>query len=425
MNANTFSLLNSAWCLSDSYAQGMLPMLFNILEQGTFEKVEKIDFFSVFNLEQASHTVGGSSATDSPYVAIIDIKHPIFKYDQNCGPVGTRTLKNRLENIKNDPNLKGVVFDIDSGGGQAIGTPEFHEYLLSYPKPTVTYTDGTLASAAYYIASATKYIIAEKNTMDIGSTGTMMNKVDLTGKMAKEGVVIEQVYATKSTKKNAISRITDKEEQKKAVVVKYLDPLNEIFLNHIIEARDITNEDVLEGDIFGAKKALENGLIDGIGTLQTAIDKVIELSDTNPPKPNKKEMKQKELPLVQAALGLTAALGANENGTYLNETQLSALETKLADSNSLIQTLKNDHAVDMDALKANLTKIEGDFSAEKEAKEALFQKLGLEATATQNDALSKIADLNAAPGAAHGNPPSDPAAVQNESVDYNSSIYNL
>jgi protease-4 len=73
-----------------------------------------------------------------------------------------------MKSYAQDPNCIGVVLDIDSGGGQVSGTPEFYDYIASFKKPVVAYTDGLMCSAAYYIGSATSHIIANKRADAIG-----------------------------------------------------------------------------------------------------------------------------------------------------------------------------------------------------------------------------------------------------------------
>jgi protease-4 len=36
-----------------------------------------------------------------------------------------------MKSYAQDPNCIGVVLDIDSGGGQVSGTPEFYDYIAS------------------------------------------------------------------------------------------------------------------------------------------------------------------------------------------------------------------------------------------------------------------------------------------------------
>src|SRR5690606_17401766 len=129
----------------------------NVLN-GRIEASKQPEAFKVFG---DNNIVGYNLNDDEPnekYVMVHPIKSSIFKYNQECGPRGTKHHQKVIQSYLNDPLCAGVVLDIDSGGGQVAGTPEFHDFLLSAKKPVETYTDGYLCSAAYYIGSATKSI---------------------------------------------------------------------------------------------------------------------------------------------------------------------------------------------------------------------------------------------------------------------------
>ena len=143
-----------------------------------------------------------------------------------------------------DAQCKGVVLDIDSGGGQVSGTPEFHDFIKEYSKPVVAYTDGYMCSAAYYIGSAADHIIANKRADKIGSIGTMISFLDLTGYYEKKGAKMITAYATKSTEKN--KSFEDLLSGKPETYIKNeLDPITETFHSDMKAARTNLDEAVL------------------------------------------------------------------------------------------------------------------------------------------------------------------------------------
>ena len=203
---NLHSLINGKWFIHEPYGYALLPSLFTVLK-GNSLKIKATDRKpEAFVLLQDTAPVAASSFnskdTAKDFVLRIDLKNPIYKYSQECGPQGTKSKMNIMEQFKNDPNCKGVVLDIDSGGGQVSGTPEFYDYIKNFGKPVVAYTDGLMCSAAYYIGSAANHIIANKRADHIGSIGTIIHFIDLTGYYEKEGAKVITEYATKSTEKN-------------------------------------------------------------------------------------------------------------------------------------------------------------------------------------------------------------------------------
>jgi len=407
---NLHSLLNGRWFIHESYGHSLLPSLNSILK-GNSLKIEKEDkkpeaFVIPVGKSPIIASAFSNSDDNNDYVLVIDLKNPIYKYSQECGPQGTKSKMNIMDRYKNDAYCKGIVLDIDSGGGQVAGTPEFYDYVREYPKPIVAYTDGLMCSAAYYIGSAASYIVANKRADHIGSIGTMIFFIDFTGWYEKEGAKVITEYATKSTDKNK-----DYEELIKGNPEHYiknqLDPITEDFINDIKAVRSKVNEEVFTGKTYSASDSINMGLVDEIGTLQTAIDKVFALAKQSSNQNLNTDM-SKQLVKVQAVLGLDAPLASTaENGSYLNAEQLDALENgfvELEASNATLQT-------ELDAATAN-TEVKDQLTASKEtviAVEAsidtMLTSAGLDVGGTLTEKTAALSAKVAEMGKADGSKP--------------------
>ena len=335
--SNLYSLLNKPWYIEQNYGNSHLSLIFNILEgkQIASEKPAKNKLIKL-------HAMGGSvneTSDTAQSIAILSIKNPIVKHDQFCGPQGTKSMMRELNSILKDDSIAGVVLDIDSGGGQVSGTPEFYDYLKAYSKPVVAYTDGLMCSAAYYIASAASHIIANKRADAIGSIGAYAQILDLEGYYEKMGAKIHTMYASKSTEKNKAYREVLAGNHKE-YIKEELDPIVEDFIFDIKAARSGISEDVFKGAVYNSAVSLEKGLIDEIGTMQTAIDKVFELSKNNKNQNNFKIM-NKKFARVQAVLGLETNFESNESGVFIAEEQLDLLETAFETQETAIADATN------------------------------------------------------------------------------------
>lgn len=372
---NLHSLLSGKWFIDSVYANSLMPALVTILN-GNKLNVDNNSISKEFSFVDKQNNITAASTNNSSsnesYVLIVSLKNPIYKYNQECGPRGTRSKMNTIKSYEADPNCKGIVLDIDSGGGQVSGTPEFHDFLKNYSKPIVTYTDGIMASAAYYIGCATNHIIANKRADAIGSIGTMISFLDMTGYYEKKGAKVITEYATKSTNKNKDFR--DLLEGKPENYIKnQLDPITDTFHNDVKSVRPNLTEDVLKGGIYNPEESLKNGLIDELGTMQDAINKVFELSSKNKntnPKTNNMA-KEIKAPSIQNALGYEAPFQSNENGVFLQEAELETVENALTTANENVTNITaerdtaNQNVTDAtSAIDAALTEAEIDFTAE-------------------------------------------------------------
>ena len=331
--SNLHTLLNKPWYIEQNYGAAHFPLVFNILKGNTpiiQEASEKKETILTYVGMGASQ----STSSTAQQVAVLSIKNPIVKHDQFCGPQGTKSMMRELESLKNNDAIAGVVLDIDSGGGQVSGTPEFYDYLKSFEKPLVAYTDGLMCSAAYYIGSAADHIVANKRADAIGSIGAYTQILDVTGFYAKKGATLHTIYASKSTEKNKAYRDALNGDYE-SYINKELDPIVETFHSDMLAVRPNLSEATLKGGTWSGDKALAEGLIDEVGTIQTAIDKVFELSDTKTTNTHTMSTNRENL---QAVLGLDAPLAATEEGSYLNDAQLTTIEDTMANHATALQT---------------------------------------------------------------------------------------
>jgi len=356
---NLHSLINGRWFIYEPYGHSLLPSLHTILGGNSvplkLEDREPDLYISTKSSNKANVVAAyndGHKSNDN-YVAIINLKDPIYKYNQECGPRGTKSKMLSMQNFENDPNCIGVVLDIDSGGGQVSGTPEFYDYIRNFSKPVVSYTDGMMCSAAYYIGAASSWIIANKRADAIGSIGVMVYFINTEGIFVNQGATVITEYATKSTEKNrAFEELLDGKPE--LYIKTELDPIADEFISDIKTVRTSVPEDVFKGGTWNANEALANNLIDEIGSLQIAIDKVFELSESSNSNNNinskskKKSMakKTKKFSAIQGILGIegdgidTISTMTGKTGVQITEAQLETLENALVEKDANVTKVK-------------------------------------------------------------------------------------
>ena len=400
---NLHSLLSGKWFIEGAYAKSLLPSLSLVL-QGEIKEQKKEDittFISASTGKTIDASVIFSEDNTEDYVSIISLKSPIYKYDQACGPRGTKSVMQKLNRLSNESGCKGVVLDIDSGGGQVSGTPELHDAILNFSKPIVAYTDGYMCSAAYYIGAATNHIVANKRADHIGSIGTMISFVDLTGYYEKQGAKVITEYATKSTEKNRNfeNLLAGKPED---YIKNELDPINETFHEDIKNARPDISEEVFAGATWNGPDALDKKLIDQLGTLEDAINKVIELSNNNKSKTQNNMSTQRER--IQAVLGLEEPLATTDNGSYLNEAQLDSIEEQLTANADTIATLTAQLEEAQNASSEDLQVAQTTIAGIETSVNSMLEEAGLDVQGTLDekvDSLSaKVTEMANADGAA-------------------------
>lgn len=412
MNKNLHTLLAGPLYINEMYGASLVPSIYRTLIGNSIED-KSIEQLMIEKQSANENTSVNSSANK---VVVVDFNQPVLKFDYGYW-LGTKTYTKILNQLANDDTVAGVVLNIDSGGGQVYGTPEFYDYILNYPKPIVAYTDGYMCSGAYYIAAATQKIIANKRADAIGSIGAYATIVDSNGIWEHFGAKVHTIYATKSTEKNSEYREVIDNSNYEPYIKNQLDPIVETFVTDMKFTRPQISEDCFKGGTWTGEQSLQLGLVDANGTIQDAINSVFELSKakkSSNQKPNT-NMNTKSLPKVEAVLGLEASLALTDDGSYLNEEQLETIEARLdtlETENSNLQTQMDDaataHQTAIDAVNAQLTEATNNATAMETSVDAIMTNLGLPVQGTITEKLAAIDAKATVIGKLDGGKPTNP-----------------
>ncbi|ECC7178793.1 S49 family peptidase [Salmonella enterica] len=112
------------------------------------------------------------------------------------GMTGYDGITARLQQAMDDPEVKGILLDIDSPGGQGAGAFDCADmiYRLGQQKPVWALANDQSCSAAMLLASACSRRLVTQ-TARIGSVGVVMAHTSYAGKLEQEGVEITLIYS--------------------------------------------------------------------------------------------------------------------------------------------------------------------------------------------------------------------------------------
>lgn len=217
-----------------------------------------------FFAQSDNATMTGNS--DHGYVSLVYL-------DGMIGPgqdFSARNVLPLLEKAFSDKNAKGVVLDINSGGGTPVQAAIIHDAIVrlknKYHKKVVVIGEDMLASGAYYVAVAADKIYVNENGIT-GSIGVIMKDFGLVDLIKKVGV--ERRVYTSGVNKDRLDQFLP---QTPADVAKVRQVIGEIHTNfeHVVEAGRKgklagQSDQLFSGDFWSAPSALKLGLIDGLG----------------------------------------------------------------------------------------------------------------------------------------------------------------
>lgn len=218
-------------------------------------------------------------------IAIVDIDSIIFSKDDiftmMFGFSSQERIKANIMDALKDQEVKGIILNIDSPGGVALGTSELSDFILQAKKekPIWAYVSGMAASAAYWIGSSVDKIIANKTAL-IGSIGVVttipfQEKADIMGYRNYE------IVSSNAENKRPIP--TTEEGMK--VIRKELDAIEYEFISAVASNRGVSTDYVKSnfgrGGVFIAKEALQNSMIDQIDNFDDVLLAFSEFLENN------------------------------------------------------------------------------------------------------------------------------------------------
>jgi ClpP class serine protease len=218
------------------------------------------------------------SRIPSGAIGMVNITGPVTKYGDMCawGSVDHVATISRLANA---PNIKGIIINLDSPGGEAAGTAMLADAIkaASTAKPVIAVIDdGIAASAGMWIASAAQEIYTTQKTDMVGSVGVYTTIADWYGYFEKEGLNVRDIYAPQSTDKNLDYK--EALQGNDELVKEDLKVLAQEFIDTVRRNRagKINGDSWTTGKMFYSKDAIKIGLIDG----QKSFDQVVRRMDT-------------------------------------------------------------------------------------------------------------------------------------------------
>lgn len=210
-------------------------------------------------------------------VAVIPITGPIFPranlFTWISGATSIEILAKDFNAALENPAVKAIVLNIDSPGGETTGISEFANmvYAARGKKPVTAYVYGLGASAAYWIASAAERIVMADIAL-VGCIGVVSVMTDARERDKKSGIVTHEIVSSRTPKKRP--DITT--DAGKAQVQKIVDDLADVFISTVARNRGVTEEKVQsdygQGDVMLGAVALDAGMVDEIGNLESVIE---------------------------------------------------------------------------------------------------------------------------------------------------------
>ena len=204
--------------------------------------------------------------------------------DEGSDGITTPDMIKTINKIHKDEDVKAVVLRVNSPGGSANASEQiWHAITTLQAKgmPVVVSMGDYAASGGYYISCCADYIYAEPTTLtgSIGIFGTVPNF-----KKIREKVGVDMDMVKTNTYSGMVTSMVmngmNKNEQ--ALMQAMIERGYDLFTKRCAEGRDMTQDAIKavgEGRVWLGKDAVNIGLVDELGNINSAIEKAAQLAE--------------------------------------------------------------------------------------------------------------------------------------------------
>lgn len=243
-----------------------------------FGSDEEKGFKSIDYQDYASGLVDRFNRKGENKIAIVNIEGEITMGESLENTAGAETIVAQLQRVKQDKTVRGLVLRINSPGGSALASELIRQEVEAIQQsgiPVVTSMGGMAASGGYWIAATSDAILADRNTLtgSIGIFGVMFN-LEKTAK--KIGVQEDGIATSKLAEISSLKPLSD--EQKELIQMSVEQGYRE-FLDLVSRGRKIDRQEVdklAQGQVWLGEVAKEKGLVDQLGSLDDALNVMVE-----------------------------------------------------------------------------------------------------------------------------------------------------
>jgi signal peptide peptidase SppA len=181
--------------------------------------------------------------------------------EKMTGAVDVSDIADTIDEYSMNPQVTRIAFQVSSPGGTVTGVEELANKVRNIAKPTMSYSDTEMASAAYWVAAAADKVVASPSST-VGSVGVYMVVADYSEAAKAEGI---KMIVIKAGQHKAIgvpgAEVTDAHQ---AHLQEGVDEIHADFKAAVLKTRKMVKAEDMEGQVFSGKQAAQRGLVTGL-----------------------------------------------------------------------------------------------------------------------------------------------------------------
>ena len=215
--------------------------------------------------------------SDGKHTALVELEGVI----DAKGDASAENINDALQSAFKDKNTQGVILRINSPGGSPVQSGIINDEVRRlrgvYPNtPLYVVVEDICASGGYFVAASADKIYVNKASL-VGSIGVLMDGFGFAGSMEMLGV--ERRLLTAGGNKGFMDPFSPVDAKQKDYALAMLNDIHQQFIDVVKQGRGERlkdDPDLFSGLVWTGQKAVELGLADGYGSIESVARDVIK-----------------------------------------------------------------------------------------------------------------------------------------------------
>lgn len=206
-------------------------------------------------------------------IAVITLSGVLFAWE-------TDWLIRQIEALEANPKICGMVLEIDGPGGMVSRLDIAAAALKNCTKPTATVVTGIMASAHFWIGTATDRTFIASPNCEVGSVGVVITHCSFKEYFKQNGIDYREIYPDTADLKNKETRALENNGDE-TLIKQRAERIHKVFAETVAENLNIPydpNLPLFRGELFTGEEAVKAGYIDQFGNVTDAIQWVLAQS---------------------------------------------------------------------------------------------------------------------------------------------------
>lgn len=203
-------------------------------------------------------------------IAVITLSGALYSWE-------SQWLIRQVEAVESNPNICGMVLVIDGPGGMVSHLDQAVAAVEKCTKPTATVITGIMASAHFWLGTATDRTFIVTPLCEVGSVGVVITHYSFKEYFKQNGIDYREIYPDTADLKNKPTRVLE-ESGDESLIKARAEKIHRAFSDAVARHLGIDYDPELplfRGELFTGDEAVALGYIDQFGDVADAVKWVL------------------------------------------------------------------------------------------------------------------------------------------------------